>query len=467
MRHSSATQSASFHTSLFLLSLVAFAPPSPAAEAEWSAGAASVKITPEKPVALAGYAARTKPFEKIDQDLYARAMSLKDVQGRRAVLVTLDICILPADVAEPVRARIAEKAHLQPAAVLLCVSHTHSGPAVSLAPETAAPANADTAAKSAATIEYTRWLQDRLVAVAEQALADLRPATLSWGSGIANFAISRREFTDKGIILGVNPRGIVDRTVPVLRIDGDDGKPRIVLFGYACHGTTNPPSHLGVSPDYPGFARKIVEEHFPGAQAMFIAGCGGDANPYPRLKLSDAATNGDELGKEVCRVADGKLQLIHGPLGCALATAQLPLETPGREALQAIIDNGPKSKVSDAKQMLATLDRGEKLPTAHPAPVVAWQFGEDLTLIGLPNEVVADYVSLLEDKLGPLRLWIAAYCEEVTGYIPSKRVLSQGGYETRGLYIGTGWFTPEVQDVLINTAQSAATEAGRKAPKMP
>jgi neutral ceramidase len=434
-----------------------------AADAEWSAGAASVKITPEKPVVLAGYASRIEPFEKVDQDLYARAIALKDANGHRAVLVTLDICILPADVAEPVRKRIAENGKLEPANVLLCVSHTHSGPAVSLAPE-AAPNDPDAPAKSAATIEYTRWLQERLVEVAGQALADLKPATLSWGSGIANFAMSRREYTEKGIILGINPRGIVDRTVPVLRIDGGDGKPRIVLFGYACHGTTNPPSYLGVSPDYPGYARKVIEEHFPGAQAMFIAGCGGDANPYPRLKLTDAPANGEELGKEVCRVADGKLQPIPGPLACALVTAQLPLETPGRDALQAIIDKGPKSKVPDAKAMLATVDRGEKLPAAHSAPVVAWQFGEDLTLIGLPDEVVADYVTLLEDKVGPLRLWVAAYCEEVMGYIPSKRILGQGGYETRGLYIGSGWFTADVQDVLVNAAQAAATEAGRKTP---
>jgi hypothetical protein len=219
---------------------------------------------------------------------------------------------------------------------------------------------------------------------------------------------------------------------------------------------------MGVSPDYPGFARGVVEAHFPGATAMFIAGCGGDANPYPRLKLADAVTNGDELGKEVCRVAEGgKLKAIHGPLSCAMVTAQLPLETPDRAALEKIVQAGPASKKDDARQMLAVLDRGERLPAAHAAPVAAWQFGQEMTLVALPDEVVSEYVPLIEQKLGPLRLWIAGYCHEVVGYVPTRNILTQGGYETRGLYVGSGWFAPEVQETLVDAAASAATASGR------
>src|SRR5258706_9833944 len=129
-----------------------------AAEPEWSAGVASVKITPPKPVALAGYASRTKPFDKVDQDLYARALALKDDKGHQAVLITLDICILPANVAEPVRARIAERGKLEPAAWTLSVSHTHSGPAVSLNQDAAGGGGE---AQSAGPIEDSRWVPER------------------------------------------------------------------------------------------------------------------------------------------------------------------------------------------------------------------------------------------------------------------------------------------------------------------
>src|SRR5262245_11799745 len=90
-----------------------------AAETEWKAGLASAKITPDKPVVMAGYASRTKPFEKVEQDIYAKALALEDRNGERTVLVTTDLLGLSRAVAEPVRERIADKAKLSRSRILL------------------------------------------------------------------------------------------------------------------------------------------------------------------------------------------------------------------------------------------------------------------------------------------------------------------------------------------------------------
>src|SRR3989441_10199809 len=103
-----------------------------AAEAEWKAGLATIKITPEKPVPMAGYASRTKPFEKIEQDIYAKALALEDRSGQRAVLVTTDLLGLSRAVAEPVCERIKEKTKLSRSQILLNSAHTHSAPVLSL-----------------------------------------------------------------------------------------------------------------------------------------------------------------------------------------------------------------------------------------------------------------------------------------------------------------------------------------------
>src|SRR5207248_2072722 len=152
------------------------------------------------------------------------------------------------------------------------------------------------------TVEYTRQLQDKVVEVVVKAAEHVQSARLSWGSGVAHFVMNRREFTPNGIILGVNPRGLADRSVPVLRIDAADGKPLAVLFGAAVHNTTLGPDNLQVSGDYAGFAQAHVQDKLPGVQAMFMLGCAGDANPYPRGTMNMARQHGQTLGDEVCRV---------------------------------------------------------------------------------------------------------------------------------------------------------------------
>src|SRR2546426_8518145 len=169
-----------------------------AAESEWKVGLANVKITPETPVPMAGYASRTKPFEKVEQDIYAKALALEDRQGNRAVLVTTDLIGISRAVAEPVCQRIQDKTKLVRSQILLSSSHTHSAPLLSLEERTEAGVAPEDARN---IVGYTHSLQDKLVDVAAQALSRLEPAQLSWGSGVAHFAMNRREFTPKGVIL--------------------------------------------------------------------------------------------------------------------------------------------------------------------------------------------------------------------------------------------------------------------------
>ncbi len=451
-------------TALGLLSMLALDSSVHAADPDWKVGLAKVKITPEQPVFLSGYASRNKPYEKVTADLYAKALALEDQEGHLAVLVTTDLLGLSAAVAEPICERLAAKAGLKRDQILLSSSHIHTGPTLSLDPK---PRDNQTAGDAQRTVAYTRQLQDKLVEVVVNALQKREPARLSWGSGVVHFVMNRREFTPNGVILGVNARGPADRSVPVLRIDGADGKPRAVLFGAATHNTTLTQNCYEVCGDYAGFAQEYLQEHLPGTQAMFILGCAGDSNPYPRGTMEMAREHGAELGKEVCRVLETKLQPVRGPLKIAFAKVDLPLQTPPSRAeleKQAAARNSVQA--GTARQLLAILDRGEKPPTHYSCPVTVWQFGSDLTLVGLSGEVVVDYVAMLEKALGPNRLWPAAYCNDVFGYLPSARVLAEGGYETRGLYSGgVGLFDPKAQDVLVAKVRELAAKVGRPLPK--
>ena len=311
----------------FLAALTAA--PAAAAETEWKVGLARVKITPERPVFLAGYASRNKPFEKVEADLYAKALALEDREGHRAVLVTSDLIGFPAAVAEPICERLREKAGLRREQILLNSSHTHTGPMLSLSPEGREGPKAGDAQR---TVEYTRQLQDKVVAVVQEALKRMGPAKLSYGVGVANFVMNRREFTANGVILGVNARGPADRSVPVLRIDTAEGTLRAVLFGAAVHGTTLTGRNYELCGDYAGFAQVYVREKHPGAEALFMLGLAGDANPYPRGTMALAREHGATLGKEICRVLETKLRPVRGPLHVAFDRVGLPLQAPPAQA---------------------------------------------------------------------------------------------------------------------------------------
>src|SRR5262245_48626732 len=433
-----------------------------AAEAPWKVGLAQVKITPERPVLMSGYAARTRPFEKVVADLYVKAVVLEDSKGQRGVVVTSDLLGFSAAVAEPICERIGKKTGLKREHILLTASHNHAGPQLSLK----VPAGKAAAGEAFRTVEYTKQLQDRVVEVVVQASKDLKPARLSVSSGVVHFVMNRREFTPRGIILGVNPRGLADRSVPVLRIDGTDGQPLAILFGAAAHNTTLGPDNLQISGDYAGFAQAYVQEKYPRVPAMFMLGCAGDANPYPRGTMELARKHGLALGEEVCRVLGGKLRPVRGPLRIAFTRANLPLQTSlSQEELKKLAAQKGNARAGVAAALLALLNKGEELPKHYTCPQTVWQFGDDLTLVGLSGEVVVDYVSLLEKALGPNQLWIAGYCNDVFGYLPSARVLREGGYETRGLYSGgAGFFAASAEEVVVRTVRDLAKQAGRKLP---
>ncbi|MFZ5829107.1 MAG: hypothetical protein ACOY3P_03430, partial [Planctomycetota bacterium] len=293
----------------------------------------------------------------------------------------------------------------------------------------------------------------------------MSPAQISWGVGSAPFVSNRREFTEKGVILGLNPEGPVDRSVPVLRVDGLDGNPSAVLFGTACHCTTLGGKNYHICGDYAGFAQDCVEQAHGGAQAMFVTGCAGDANPNPRGTMELAQAHGKSLGDEVCRVLSSSLAPVHGPLSMKFRRVDLPLQPFSRAEVEAMAKDAPGYHKFFAELAAAMLEQGKELPRTYSAPLALWQFGDDLTLVGFCGETVVDYVSFTRQSLGPEKLWVAGYCNDVFGYLPSARVLKEGGYETRGLYTAVGLFAPEVEQVVMNAIREMAAEAGRELPE--
>ena len=428
--------------------------------AAWNAGTAKIKITPEKPLVMSGYASRTTPFKTVERDLWAKALILEDETGKQVAIITTDLVGIYSDISPAIYAGITERTGIQRPDILLTWSHTHSGPRLALKHSSGSRASESDTNNS---IAYTKQLQEELIHLVELATRSLQPVDLSWGSGYASFVMNRRQRTEEGIRLNPNPSGHVDRSLPCLKVTAKDDRLMAALFQVACHNTTLGSKNFALCGDYSGFAQGGVETLYPRANAMFMTGCAGNANPYPRGTMELARQHGAEVAAEVHRLLESELTPIDGAITTVLDNARLTLQPqkPTSE-LEDIAANGPSWLKYCAGIMLEALKRGETLPTYYDAPVSVWQFGEDLTLVGMSGEVVSGYVLETQKKIGHRKLWIGAYAHDYFGYLPTAQILRDGGYETRGLFNGLGWFDEQAEDDMIQTITRLAKEAGRK-----
>jgi len=354
----------------------------------WKAATASAVITPPRSMPMAGYAARKEPSEGTEQDLYAKALALEDLAGNRAVVITLDLIGVSSRLRSDVTRALQEKHTLPPEAVLMNASHTHCGP--SYGGEEAQL--------------YYQSLVDKIVSTVKRALEELQPATLHYSNARSGFAMNRRTPTSTGYRNHPNPDGPVDHSVPVLSVLDSNGKLRSVMFGYACHNTTM--SFRKWLGDYAGYAQEYLQRDHEGVAAQFLMGCGGDQNPYPRSELKYAQQHGRALATAVEAALEANQTTkrhqkpLRGPLQTLYDTVELDYTDPERQ------------------------------PLAYPIQLV--QFGNDLVIVALASETVVDYSLRLKGELSTARgptVWIAGYSNVMEGYIPSRRVLLEGGYE--------------------------------------
>lgn len=425
-------------------------------------GVGRVDITPDRPIWLTGYGNRDKPSEGVEQKLFAKALVIEDESGARTVLVTADVIGFPAELTEAVAGQLKSTLGIKRERFMLVASHTHTGPVI----HNSLGGMFDLKGQDLETVQlYAKRLADQLVTLVGDASQGLKPARLEFGHGRATFAMNRRVFRPNGVQFGVNPDGPVDHDVPVLRVTTADNRLLAIVFGYACHCTTLGGDYYRICGDWAGYAQEYLELAHPGATAMFVTGCGADSNPEPRTGIQFARQNGLHMAGAVAAVITKPMNPVRGPVRASFATAPLPFaDPPSREEYEKRLSDRSPFVQRHARRFLDMMDRNEPLPKSYPCPVQAWQFGNDLTLVAIGGEVVVDYVIRLKRELGADKLWVAGYANDVFAYVPSVRILHEGGYEAdfNLIYYGQPTrFAPAVEDTLIKAVHDLVRPADK------
>jgi hypothetical protein len=403
------------------------------------AGVAKADITPKENIWLAGYAARTHRSEGVRQHLFAKALALRDERGSTVVLVTSDLLGFTGPISDAIAARVEKQFGIARGRIAFNASHTHSGPVLENALHATYPLTEE---DDAIIHRYTTRLEDEVTGLIGRAIADLAPAQITFEQGLAGVAVNRRRVGHREY------PGPVDHDLPVLAVRSAAGALRAIVFGYSCHNTVL--DDYQINGDWAGYAEEQLEKDNPGATALYVQGCGADANPLPRRMVEFAVTYGHTIALAAEEVLRGRMKPIDGDIRAVYALIDLPFQKPNRADYEAKMKEAPGLNQRYAKLMLGKLEHDGSLPDHHSYPIQAWQLG-NLTFLTLGGEVVVDYALRFRRQYGFDNLWVAGYTNDVFAYIPTLRVLQEGGYEGGGAmvpYTQPAPFTSAVEDLI-------------------
>ncbi len=378
---------------------------------EFYAGTAEVELTPALGLAMDGYMARVGTSAGVHDPLMAQALVL-EFQGRRAALVTLDVMAVSRNFTDSIRRDLAALLGTTTDAVLICASHTHSGPMGLQDRMPIGSGKLDAAFVARAAAQSRRAVQ--------QALAARKPVELRAAAGAVSGIGGDRN----------RPERPVDQTVSVLDFAGADGQPAAILFHYACHPTVLSAANLDYSADFPGAARRRLHERFPNAICLFVNGAAGNISTrFERhgQTFDEVRRLGGRLGDRVIELV-GAARAVTPALASACASVDLPLREFPVEARQV----GPSGnrRIDTVRAEGATIEEQLRAAfsgqTSRPGELCALRVGAT-TLLSVPGEAFSDLAQALREA-APTAL-IAGYANDYLGYFPTQAAIDDASYE--------------------------------------
>lgn len=417
------------------------------------AAAAETDLTPERAQWLDGYGNRTGRSEGVYLPLTARALVLR--RGAAAALL-LSAEVLAFDRARypALKARLAAATGIPAAAIVLAATHTHCAPRVC---GMVMPGELDP--------EYVAAFEEACVRAGTLAAADAGTPVTARVSRARDEAlgVNRRVCTEQGVVMLPNPTGPRDADVDTLWLERtSDGSVVVSVTVAACHPTSRGGQWIGG--DYPGFLCRELGR-LTAAPALFLLGCAGDVRPrflnaegrFRMAEVTEVEEAGATLARAAWRARGSARTLSVDRLTTAALPVELPLEEPpGTAALQSLArGSGTPLEQAWAERLLR-----DGTPATQPAEVQAWRLARDCALLFLPGEVAADYALRLKGRYEPPApgLLTAAYCNGAVGYISTRAMHTEGGYEVRGSHHFYGLpaaYRPEVEEVLLEAADAA------------
>lgn len=403
------------------------------------AGAAREVITPPVGGRLYGYFPDLHSTS-VHDDLTFTVLCLRS--GPLTVLIaSATVCLINTELCNELRARMADAAGTDPGSVIVCATHTHSGPCTD---------NEDGFGE--VDREYCdSILIPAAVRAAGRAAASLSPALVGVSSVKSDVGVNRRQMLRSGVVqLGQNPWGCRDPEMTLVRLLTPEGEGIINIIHYGAHCTACGPNKE-ISRDWAGVMTDALERD-SGTLTMFLNGAEGDVGP----RLTNGGTTGDiryamELGGVAARDAADCYHMLKGyvPASLSRVTGQicLPYREPMPEKqardLLAPIDrddavNLDYARIASLRAIISAYENNVPFPQAMTIGQTVVSLGP-VAFVPFPFEIFSE-ISLRTRAFSPFPYTLCLGASNGSGcYLPSRDQMIRGGYEIdmfhcRGLY---------------------------------
>lgn len=382
-----------------------------AAAGEILAGVGMVDITPVGEATLAGSPSPKKTSE-VKTRLYVRALVLS-ADGKRVAIVTLDTLKYPVDVVQKARASIEQATGIPATHVIICASHTHSGP-------------------------LWPYYKDELVTPITEAVVkaarDLTPCTLGMARGRAEGVAECRRVIKDGHAWNrwqLKPdeadkypaEGPADPDFDILAIKNADGKFKAIAYNFACHAANNRAPLI--SADYPGDVELNVQKQLGYAvPTLFLTGACGDVNPIYSVRRD---LFGEVLGGEIVRCL-AQLEPVAKP---TLAIEAREFQMPGREHpefREAEVARNWPAQLEHYRKAYTTMRAREK--PSYLYFITGIRIGPDFAIVTNANELFCSIAMKIKEQSPFKHTMTVEQTNGAHGYVPSTKAFEGGSYET-------------------------------------
>ena len=421
-------------------------------------------INPPLGTPIIGYYSERLTKGIID-DLYAKAIAFES-NGVKAVIIQLDLCLLPEDTCDEMRQTVAQFCGIDADAVFISCNHTHTGPLVSK----------DFASDKVADPNYMAFLKTSVRDVAAYAFEDLKSARFFAAETLAPGISFIRRFRMRDGSVRTNPDaqdpnidhplGQPNETVKLLKIlreGGDD----IYIFNFGTHADTVKGCYI--SADYSGYACRALEGALPGTQAVFLLAPQGDVNHYDVSKpnkgcivsekrdtdIKETAAHARHMGRvlagSILAVCDRTQEIGSDGIRFGTSYAEVPSQQENHKLEEAMRINAlyeagrGKELARPGKNLNAIIAEARRIIRLKDGPAT---FSKKLSALKVGDFIFAGFAgepfTAIRNRVEGENRMVCALWNGSGGYFPHTQAYEEGGYE-----VLTSSFGPGTDDILV------------------